>query len=104
MSRTLQYFVPPTEPVFLGSLPSAGHYVLEALNLGDMFQQTTVSSVSQDGFVLSAGDPAVTYLRGVLSGLSVDPDGRDHDDTVTELAHLLAEVDRLGAVTIGASA
>lgn len=101
MSLSLHYAVPPVELEVLGGLDEVYRYVLEALNVGHPFQQATLASLAADPVVLEVGDAPVLYLRGVLSGL-VDSDSRDND-AATQLARLLAEIDRRGTIMIGAT-
>lgn len=105
----LGYYVVPVKPDWIGSCDEFDWLVLEALNQGDMFEQTTKESLRREPVVLEAKSRAAIYLRGALTVLPSWPDyipasenpAPDRTATHAQLKAFLAELDARGALLIG---
>jgi len=113
VSLSLHYAIVPVEPTVLGGFDALEQLILDALNLGDPFDQTTAASLLAAPLVIEKGDPVATYLRGALAAIPSWPDFLPTDQAPPELrgwhamhrelTTFLAELDERGELLIGAS-
>lgn len=109
----MNYAIVPVEPTIIDTLPLIDGLILDALNEGDPFTQTTLSTLHANPVVITKDDPAATYLRGALAAMPSWPEFipaneapqelRGWHQMSRELAAFIAELDRRGALLIGAS-